>query len=158
MKEHLQKCIDEASRLYHRLVVVVGPHGSGKTRVLRELAATKGYPFVNVSLELSKQLKNIPPRKRALEIYPVMEDMLNPTGEVVLLDNIELLFEPTLQLRPLDLLKRLSRNRTLVVAWPGEKKKETLIHAQPGHPEYVQEPIDGFHVIEITQRMQSSGA
>ncbi|KUK57125.1 MAG: AAA-superfamily of ATPase, VrlJ family [Synergistales bacterium 53_16] len=32
--------IGEARKLYHRLILIVGPTGSGKTKVLQEISAT----------------------------------------------------------------------------------------------------------------------
>jgi hypothetical protein len=54
------------------------------------------------------------------------------------LNNIELLFEPSLQQEPLALLQELSRNKSLIVAWGGSYNEQTrvLTYAEPGHPEY----------------------
>jgi hypothetical protein len=54
---------------------------------------------------------------------------------VVMLDNIELLFAPELEQDPLRLLQRLSRNLTIVAAWPGTVDGGCLTYAEPGHPE-----------------------
>ena len=56
-------------------------------------------------------------------------------SDVVLLDNIELLFAVELAQDPLRLLQSLSRNRTIVAAWPGTFDGKTLTYAEPGHPE-----------------------
>jgi hypothetical protein len=61
--------------------------------------------------------------------------MAEPT---LALDNIELLFDPGLHQNPLGLLKELSRNKSLVVAWGGAyyEEHQILTYAEPGHPEY----------------------
>jgi hypothetical protein len=67
--------------------------------------------------------------------------------EVVLLDNIEILFDPSLQQDPLRLLLNLSRNRTLVVSWNGQIKNNILSYAEPGHPEYRRYSVENFLII-----------
>src|SRR4030095_7365689 len=42
--------------MYHRLVLVVGPAGSGKTTALRGLCNAEGLPYVNLNVALSQRL------------------------------------------------------------------------------------------------------
>jgi hypothetical protein len=56
-------------------------------------------------------------------------------SDVVLLDNIELLFAEELAQDPLRLLQSLSRNRAIVAAWPGGFDGACLTYAEHGHPE-----------------------
>jgi hypothetical protein len=55
---------------------------------------------------------------------------------VVILDNLEILFDPALKLDPLRLLQGMSRNRTIVAAWNGAYIEGSLTYAKPDHPEY----------------------
>jgi len=61
----------------------------------------------------------------------------NP-GDVVLLDNLEILFDTGLEVEPLRLLQVSSRNRTIVASWNGSFRDGTLTYAEPGHPEFLQ--------------------
>ena len=45
--------IGKARKLYHRLILMVGPAGSGKTQALREVSASTSAPLVNVNLHLA---------------------------------------------------------------------------------------------------------
>lgn len=56
--------------------------------------------------------------------------------EVLLCTEIDLLFEPALDLDPLTLFKRLSRSRPLVVLWPGTYEEALLSYALPEHAHY----------------------
>jgi hypothetical protein len=56
-------------------------------------------------------------------------------SDVVLLDNIELLFAEELAQDPLRLLQALSRNRAVVAAWPGGFDGKYLTYAEPSHAE-----------------------
>lgn len=149
----LQK-ISEARELYHRLILVVGPAGSGKTLVLREVSASTSALLVNVNLELSRQMLDLTERQRTLKLLQLLSKIVNEApGELVLLDNIEILFDVHLQQDPLRLLKELSRNKTVVAAWGGSVSDDHLIYAVPGHPEYRRYPIKNsypeFLVVEL---------
>ena len=54
----------------------------------------------------------------------------------VLCTNIDLLFEPTLKLDPLRLMRDVSRVTRLVVAWPGSYVDNVLAYAVPDHSHY----------------------
>jgi hypothetical protein len=59
-------------------------------------------------------------------------------GDVVMLDNLEILFDSGLEVEPLRLLQLSSRNRTIVASWSGGYQDGTLTYAEPGHPEFIQ--------------------
>ena len=61
-------------------------------------------------------------------------------GDIILLDNIEILFDISLKQDPLRLLQGLSRNKTIVAAWNGSIDSNNLIYATPDHPEYKRYP------------------
>ena len=136
LPERVLARVAEVGGLYHRLLLVVGPPRSGKTGALRDIAAAQGWPLLNVNLRLSELLLELTQKQRALRTARIIGDIVNATaGDVVLLDNIELLFGPDLAQDPLRLLQGLSRNRTVVAAWCGEFDGTTLTYAEPGHPE-----------------------
>lgn len=129
--------VARATPLYHRLVVVVGPPGSGKTSALRELHAERGWPLLNLNLALSERLLEYATRQRALKVSALAEDLVAATGaEVVQLDNLEMLFHPDLKLDPLRLLHTLSRHRTIVASWRGHRDGAALTYAAREHREY----------------------
>lgn len=110
--------------------------GGGKTSVLKAVARQKGLPLINVGLELAQALLDFPANRRFNAVRSQLEKLVVSRGEkLLLLDNLELLFEPSLAHDPLDLLQTLSRQYYLIAAWPGEVQEERLTYA-PGHPEY----------------------
>ena len=54
--DKIKRSLQAAEGLYHRLVLLVGETGSGKTGVLRDIAEEFGSSVVNVNLALSGEL------------------------------------------------------------------------------------------------------
>ncbi len=140
--------IGQAAELYHRLVMLVAPSGSGKTAALQDVHARTAAPLVNVNLELSRRMLDLTERQRALQLPRLLSEIAGSAAtEVVLLDNIEVLFDIPLKQDPLRLLQGLSRNKTVVAAWSGSIDGEHLIYAMPDHPEYRRYPVRDFLVV-----------
>jgi hypothetical protein len=68
-------------------------------------------------------------------------------SDVILLDNIEVLFDVAFKQDPVRLLQGLSRNKTIVAAWSGSIETGQLVYATPGHPEYRKYPVRDFMVV-----------
>jgi hypothetical protein len=140
--------IDEVATLYHRLILVVAPSGGGKTRALREVSQRTGFPYLNLNLELSRQLLDMTERQRLMRVSRLLGDMVNAqAAQAVLLDNTEFLFDPALQQNPLLLLQNISRNKVVVAAWNGTLEKDHLIYASPDHPEYHRYPARDLVIV-----------
>lgn len=153
MTSHLaaeaNKRIGHAETLYHRLVLVVGDGGTEKTAALRELAEWIRAPLINVGIELSRRLLELAEWQRPIRAAPLLNRIAAGTGgEVVLLDNIEVLFDVALRQDPLRVLQSLSRSRTVVAAWNGSMENGHILYAVPGHPEYRRSPADGVLVVD----------
>ena len=139
--------IESAQDLYHRLILVVGPSGSGKTATLQAVARSTDEPLLNLNLELSRRLLDLTAQQRLLEVPRMVDDLIGRDRPLVLLDNTELLFDPTLKRDPLVLLQRASRNRTIVAAWSGTLGNDYLSYAEPDLPEYRRYPRAGLVVV-----------
>ena len=150
LSERVIEEIGRARSLYHRLVLVVGGAGAGKTAALRDAADRTDAPLVNVNLELSLRLIDLTERQRALRVRPLLDRIIAERGSgVVLLDNLEMLFDATLRQHPLRLLQELSRNRVVAAAWNGSIEGGHVRHAAPGHPEHRRYPLDGVLAVDI---------
>ncbi len=135
--ERLRTAIEQASQQYHRLVLLVGTSGTGKTGLLRSLADRDGYEYRNVNLELSQRMLELSKKQRARQVERIMQSLAAEAGaDVLILDNLEILFDTSLKVDPLGLLKSVSRNQTVVAAWNGDISDGFLTYAEPHHPEH----------------------
>jgi len=131
---HLRQSIEQAKNYHSQLVIVIGESAS---QLVEHTASSDGLAKINLGLELSEKLLEIPGQDRARSALALFSHLLKEqqTG-VLLLNHIEILFDRTLSIDPLKLLQSCAKNLTLVVAWPGEKTTSSLTYAAPSHPEY----------------------
>lgn len=128
---------EHAAEFYNRLLLLVGPTGSGKTATLQALGAKLGVSVTNLNLELSRRLLEVPLAQRSIEVSGLLAAIVKEvTGDPVVLDNTEIMFAPELQVDPLRALRQFSRDRTVIASWNGRVEAARLVYAAPGHPEY----------------------
>ncbi len=145
----LKQQISEVSLQEEKLVILVGRPGSGKSRILRRLSNNN---YLDLSKELTKKLLPFAREKRVALAPAMLQEIFDSREEaVVIMDNIEILFLPELDLDPLTVLTKLSREKTLVVAWVGGYDGSRLSWSEPGRPGYKAFDLDkwNFPVILI---------
>lgn len=153
VSEQLIDKINQAHELYHRLVLVVGPSGSRKTSLLQEVSKQTGFRYMNLNLELSRALLELTERQRILKLPLLIDEIVGKMGtQVVLMDNIEILFEVSLRQDPLRLLQQISRNRTVVATWNGTIAGGYLTYAATNHPEYRRYPAHDLLVVALEKK------
>ena len=134
--------------IYNRLVLLVGPPGSGRTAVLRTLADAETVPVLNVGTEISRRLLDLTERQRVLQLPKLLEEAVAALPDnLTILDNTEVLFNPLLRQDPLRLLQGLSRDRTIVASWLGNVDGWHLTYAAPEHPEFRRYPSADLLVV-----------
>lgn len=95
------------------------------------------WPVLSLGAVLSEALRDVVPHQRAQTTHAVLCAALSPVAPGPLLcGEIDLLFEPSLQLDPLRLLREVSRSATIIVLWPGTSLAGTLAYAVPAHHHY----------------------
>ena len=135
----LEQAIEQAASQYYRLVILAGAPASGKTAALQAVGQKLGCQLLNVNLQLSKRMLELTRTQRSRQVERLLKEVIAAAhGEVVLLDNLEILFDTALEVEPLRLLQVSSRNRTVVASWNGSFQSGTLTYAEPGHPEFIQ--------------------
>ena len=104
-----------AERPYHQLVLVVGNLKSGKTTALRTAAADTDWAVLGLGSVLAERLLHVPTRQRPTVVQQLAQDVAREaTGDVIAIDNLELLFHPGLAVGPPPLLLALPRHRVVV--------------------------------------------
>lgn len=142
--------IEQAEDCYYRLVLLVAPSGCGKTKVVHEISKRLSIPIINLNLELSRSLLELTEKERALHSQEKFQEIINQEeGDIILLDNIELLFSSQLKLDPLRLLQMVSRDRTIVSTWSGTLENDHLIYAEPKHHEYYRKPVEDTLIVSL---------
>ena len=145
----LNRAIKITEGIYHRLILLVGESGSGKTSTLNNLSNKLGIEILNLNLLLSKQLLEMTPKQRSLQLPKLLDQIIREAGKIVILDNIEILFDTSLKQDPLKLLQKISRNKTIISSWSGKQDRANLLYAEPGHPEYRNYNISDFLTISM---------
>lgn len=108
-----------------------------------------GVTPVVINLPLSEALMKVPIKRRSTNVASIIKQRLNDVdqGTPVLLHRFEMIFLPELQLNPVNLLESLSRDRTIVVSWPGKVTGSQVSYATHGHPEYMEpKAIDAIFI------------
>jgi hypothetical protein len=146
--DQIRQRLSGIADIYNRLVLLVGASGSGRTTALRALAHAEKVPVLNVGAEISRRLLDLTERQRVLQLPKLLEEAVAALpGELTLLDNTEVLFNPVLKQDPLRLLQGLSRDRTIVASWLGDVDGGHLTYAVPEHPEFRRYPSADLLVV-----------
>lgn len=157
MLARLERLVDDLAALHSKLVLLTGPPGSGKTALLLAFRDRTGASTLNLGAELGRRLAAVPHRERQLQAGRLLREIAKPhcCGDLLLIDNIELLFDASLALNPLDLLKRQAQARRVVAVWPAALRHSgngpRLTYAEMGHPEYRDYGLDGLVVLDLKQ-------
>lgn len=106
------------------------------------------YEQVALGEQLSAVLKESLPQKRLYLIESEIENILsNINNNNILVMNIDILFNPDYKLDIIKLFIKLSRNRNLVVQWPGELSSGHLIYSKPEYIDYKRYSIKDYDVV-----------
>lgn len=151
MLERLDRIVDDISGIKTKLIILVGPSGSRKSKLLKQLAERRQARILSVGVALGPELMTIPRNRRHVQAADMLNGLADnfATQGLLLLDNIEILFDRTLQLDPLDLLKRQANARRVIAVWPGELRQTRLSYAKTGHPEHQEYGVDGLVTFTI---------
>ncbi|KAA5807904.1 BREX-3 system P-loop-containing protein BrxF [Thermoanaerobacterium thermosaccharolyticum] len=134
---------------YYKLILVL-TQLDDKAEVVEKISNKYAYDVFNVNLRLSEKLISVPIAERWIYVDEYFKKLLNDyKTDVIVLNNIEILFEPHLKIDPLRLLKSASRYRKIIAIWTGNYTDEILTYAEPSHPEYRRYKNDDLDFIMI---------
>jgi Fe-S cluster assembly ATPase SufC len=135
----IQMVVDYVQELkgeVEKLVLLVGKPGSGKSKIMRELATNRGWKYVDCQTLVTEDLLELVPKERPREAPHILGNQLEEEkADVILMDGLQVLFTPMLQLDPLELLRQLSKKSIIVAAWPGQFEGGQLSFLELGKDE-----------------------
>ena len=141
----------------HKLIILLGKFGAGKTAILKQTADEVGGKYLNLNMELSEKLLGIPTSHYldGATVHAIIDQLCedaSPHQEPLFVDNLEILFSPELgKINPIDTFKRISRERPVVIALPAYRHGSSAIYSSSGHEDYVVMPLEEYIVIEIPE-------
>jgi len=95
------------------------------------------WSVFDISTDLSELLVNVKLSDRSRTVLQYVNQEVIANGTIpTLCINIDLLFEPSLKIDPLQLFRALGRRGKLIVMWPGEFDGSNLSYAVPEHRNY----------------------
>ena len=144
---------------YHKLVLLVGDFSSGKTGLMRRVCDDVGGVYLNVNLELTRRLLTIDARTYATRASRILQDLCDEQepDRPLFLDNVELLFSPEVGcLNPVDLFKKVSRERLVVLSLPCRLISQAQPHiraeySEPGRRDHMSLDLSGVAVIDLAE-------
>ena len=118
-------------------LLVVGINPQGLDLLAMSLAARHGWEDVSVGSELGALLLGVCASDRPRVVQRWARDRLGPPSHGPRLCNrLDLLFEPTLALDPLRMLRQAGRSAGIIAMWPGSYADGVLAYAMPEHANY----------------------
>jgi hypothetical protein len=125
----------------HRLALVVGEACSGKTTLLRDIAAAYAMRFVSLGVPLGVRLQELSPRMRPLAIEDAVRQLFDGDTKGVCMDNTDILFDPALRCDPLRLALGISQNTSVVFSLMGRIEGRRFVRGYPDHPEFYSDEL-----------------
>lgn len=151
----LAQAVQSASHDRHKLILVLGTFGSGKTQLLQTTSEAIEGAYVNLNLALTNRLRQLPRSRYAdgvtvhTEIDKLCEEQ-SQHGRPLFIDNVELLFSPELgKVNPVDTFKRIARQRPVVLALPARRDGSFAEYATVGRADYLRMEIGDYIIIEL---------
>lgn len=148
LTERIQREIDQIRGQRHQLLFISCVTTDMNSVI--DQVQTLLIPTYNLSLELSRHLREFPVQKRQREVSAFLRQLVNKSErKIVCFNNIEYIFDPELTQDPLRLFESLSGNVVVIVIWPGNVDGSTLTYAVPGHPEHTTLQVQKENIITL---------
>ncbi len=115
-----------------------------------ETVKNKFNDFVVLELgeKLSYELIKIDQNERNRAVQKTMEYIFSESNTTkIIVTNIDILFNPSYRLDIIKLFIQLSRNKTVIVQWPGKLDSNNLIYSEPKYVDYKKYETNNYNII-----------
>ena len=131
IEAHIARARDQ----HFRLVWLTGASPRLRSDLLRSVAEAQKGVFLELGRELSSLMLDIPVPLRPASVEECFAGCLAASPEMVTcLDHLDILFEPSLRVNPVSLVKCASRHTPIVASWPGKFREGCLSYGPSDHP------------------------
>jgi len=147
----VEGAIRQSSDHLHRLVIVLGVSTPPQSVFLKRLKMRiNSATYINLGLEASKVLKDIPSCDRGNEVRDIIMTISDQVeGDILLFDGLDVLLDPDLEFDPIRFLRDLSRSRTVVASIGGEYVNGVITYSEQGHSEYRRLDVGDAVVVDL---------
>jgi len=133
-----------------KVLIVTGKPGSGKSKVLREAAETKGWDYVDCRLLITEKFLELMPSERKEKAPEMIKEILKGyNSDIIMLDRVQTFFVPVFHIDVAALLQEIGKELTIVVAWPGYVKDDVLCYDKFDGTESIRLPAAGFKIWNV---------
>lgn len=144
--------IRDARQLHTKLVFLTGGTAADRESLLAALEQSLGVTRIDLGASVAAALVPLSRMERRQQVGELLRTAAaRDRGPALLLDRVEILFDPSLAVDVLSLLKRQASDRPVLVNWPGEWRNGHLTYAPLGHPEHRDYVTNEAHVVRLQQ-------
>lgn len=141
-----RRMLDAAGAASGKPILLVGDETDRSATLAAISADTSAMPL-NLGIELSQTL--IDAAGARLDLSTAIAGM-RPSDPVLLLDRIQILMHPQLNVSAVDTLVRVARRRPVCASWPGRCADGRLRYADPDHPECLDEDASRALILDLS--------
>lgn len=154
--QHLVQELEQAIALTANLLMIVVPNEDTEKVIKERCLLEYSMKYIDVSLALSQDLSCVTSKQRfqiAIEFFRHLG--LKKEALPLFLGNLGILFDFSLELTPLKLLRELAKHRNVIAVWQGSVVDGIwLQYAKPNHQEYCREMIESnFTVVDCSHEI-----
>lgn len=138
---NLAQKIEQLHTSEHKLLLIVGGPGSGKSKLIREYSNETGVPM----LDLDMIFQHTPNDKLVEEMQHFLSTYRQP---VLLLDNKKILYTKDSSIDLLEFLKAVSTDKPVVATWNGKVEDGQLFHFRKDSDDLIYPVNENVVVVE----------
>lgn len=110
----------------------------------------KDFNYLSLGEILSLALLKYEKEDRKNHVIRELEKVFrNLNSEKLIIDNIDILFNPEYSVDILGYFIQLARNRKVIIIWPGEYATEGLTYASPEYEDYKKYLLKDYNIIYL---------